>query len=312
VVSGRGDLNADGVVDILDLVLGIDLVLGRIDSTQVDIVAADLFPFPAGDGVSDVRDLTVLSQAIGRDQWPDGVPLDATTPAAKTQSNLFADATVVLERGPSALSVRLESAEPFRALHVVLDLPEAMRSKTVALETGTVEGATLAATPRWDDGSLSLMLYRMDGRALGAGEFDLVRIPVGTGDLDTTVRRALVVNARLERAVARTAVRLSDDTPSVPEHRTGIDAPFPVPLVPGTGLVHLPVRLDDDENGRLEIYDVRGALIRLLYEGEMAGGSTTWMWDGTDRNDRPVAPGVYFVRLQTISQIDHRAVVVTR
>ena len=83
--GGRGDAEGDGSVDVMDIVHAIDFVLARLMAAPAQMAAVDLFPFPAGDNALDVRDLTVLSQAVVRGQWPDGVflPMD-TVPAGKT------------------------------------------------------------------------------------------------------------------------------------------------------------------------------------------------------------------------------------
>ena len=67
-VAPRGDVNEDGTVNIGDFVATIDVVLEVSDYND----AADLYPFPAGDDLVDVRDLNVLGRAILAGEWPDG------------------------------------------------------------------------------------------------------------------------------------------------------------------------------------------------------------------------------------------------
>jgi hypothetical protein len=47
----------------------------------------------------------------------------------------------------------------------------------------------------------------------------------------------------------------------------------------------------------LRLYDVRGALVRTLIEGDLSAGSHQMVWDGTDEGGRPVPAGSYFSRL---------------
>jgi hypothetical protein len=49
----------------------------------------------------------------------------------------------------------------------------------------------------------------------------------------------------------------------------------------------------------VNIYDVMGRLVRTLHAGSPEGGIQKVVWDATDRHERPVAGGVYFVRLGT-------------
>ncbi len=48
----------------------------------------------------------------------------------------------------------------------------------------------------------------------------------------------------------------------------------------------------------LTILDLRGRLVRTLFRGQRAGGRFTVLWDGADRQGRPMASGSYFCRLE--------------
>ena len=48
----------------------------------------------------------------------------------------------------------------------------------------------------------------------------------------------------------------------------------------------------------LEIYDIRGRLVRRLEDGRLAGGRATVTWDGNGRDGRRVAAGTYLYRIQ--------------
>jgi hypothetical protein len=50
-------------------------------------------------------------------------------------------------------------------------------------------------------------------------------------------------------------------------------------------------------NVMVEIYDVRGRLVRTLVDGPKSVGSYTVAWDATDRHGSPVSGGIYFCRV---------------
>jgi hypothetical protein len=50
---------------------------------------------------------------------------------------------------------------------------------------------------------------------------------------------------------------------------------------------------------RLSVHDLRGRLVRVLVDGEVAMGTAEAIWNGRDQADRGVAAGVYLVRLTT-------------
>jgi hypothetical protein len=51
----------------------------------------------------------------------------------------------------------------------------------------------------------------------------------------------------------------------------------------------------------LVIYDMRGALIKMLESGNRTAGEHVVRWDGRDSRGERVASGVYFYRLDTVS-----------
>ncbi len=50
---------------------------------------------------------------------------------------------------------------------------------------------------------------------------------------------------------------------------------------------------------RLEIYNIKGQLVKTLVNGEMPAGMHSAVWDGRDSKDRAVASGVYFYRISS-------------
>jgi glucose/arabinose dehydrogenase len=49
---------------------------------------------------------------------------------------------------------------------------------------------------------------------------------------------------------------------------------------------------------RITVFDAAGRERRVVYTGTVAGGTTRMSWDGADETGRPVAAGVYLVRLE--------------
>jgi hypothetical protein len=61
------------------------------------------------------------------------------------------------------------------------------------------------------------------------------------------------------------------------------------------------ITLNDMEGGdaQIEIYDIRGRLIRSLTAYNIQGGDKKAVWDATDNSGRSVSSGIYFVRVET-------------
>ena len=74
---------------------------------------------------------------------------------------------------------------------------------------------------------------------------------------------------------------------------------YPNPFNQGTSLTFT---LPQPEHIRLEIYDSRGALVRLLQAGLVDAGQHRLFWDGRDEHGADLASGVYFCQLHGAGQ----------
>ncbi|MFH1068655.1 MAG: FlgD immunoglobulin-like domain containing protein [Candidatus Glassbacteria bacterium] len=73
----------------------------------------------------------------------------------------------------------------------------------------------------------------------------------------------------------------------------------PNPFNPSTTINY---QIPDDVgsiNISLNVYDIRGRLVRTLAEGLKGAGSYSTFWDGTDNSGRQVGSGVYFYRFSS-------------
>jgi hypothetical protein len=79
--------------------------------------------------------------------------------------------------------------------------------------------------------------------------------------------------------------------------RFGIAQNYPNPFNPITKIAFaIPA---DAERVTLRIYDVAGRTVSTLVDKPLAAGSHVVVWDGTNRDGRRVASGVYFAHLDT-------------
>jgi len=68
---------------------------------------------------------------------------------------------------------------------------------------------------------------------------------------------------------------------------------YPNPFNPTTTIA---LSLDRAQNVRLDIFDARGRLVRVLHDGTLAAGRNELQWDGRDDRGLQTASGVYFSR----------------
>jgi hypothetical protein len=78
---------------------------------------------------------------------------------------------------------------------------------------------------------------------------------------------------------------------------------YPNPFNPFTSLRY---ELPRDENVRLLIFNIRGALVRTLIDGRVQAGQHEIQWDGRDQWGSRVATGVYFVWFEAGNYIEKK------
>jgi hypothetical protein len=74
-----------------------------------------------------------------------------------------------------------------------------------------------------------------------------------------------------------------------------LGAPSPNPAF---STVRIGYTLPRAGHARLVIYDLAGARVRTLLDGDAAAGAASATWDGRDDRGRTVRAGAYFVRLE--------------
>jgi hypothetical protein len=86
-----------------------------------------------------------------------------------------------------------------------------------------------------------------------------------------------------------------DASPLAVPTALAIDRVAPNPFNPGTTIWY---DLPRAGTATLAIHDLRGRLVRTLWQGTLPGGRHTQAWDGMDARGRAAPSGIYLVRLQ--------------
>ncbi len=132
----------------------------------------------------------------------------------------------------------------------------------------------------------------INGATDAAGSFCIASVPAGTYDLEIRVDHEQVAYVR---GVVVTTSTTDVDVTAAPAG-TRLSAPVPNPA---RAVTHLAWTLASPSRVRIAIYDLRGRFVRGWSGAAIAPGSHSTEWDLRDASGRPVAPGVYFVRLDT-------------
>lgn len=62
----------------------------------------------------------------------------------------------------------------------------------------------------------------------------------------------------------------------------------------------------------LDVYNVRGMVVKHLFTGSLGAGSFVFAWDGKDDMGQRVASGLYLVTMDYGTQVDIKRLVVIR
>jgi glucose/arabinose dehydrogenase len=81
---------------------------------------------------------------------------------------------------------------------------------------------------------------------------------------------------------------------------------------PSGGAVALRVGLSAPAAARLRAYDAGGRLVRTIFEGALPAGTREMTWDARAADGSPLAPGVYFLRLDAAGEASVRKVTLVR
>jgi hypothetical protein len=88
-----------------------------------------------------------------------------------------------------------------------------------------------------------------------------------------------------------------------------LSIPYPMPFTAETGFMLV---LGQASDVSLEVFDVRGALVKSLFRGSRGPGTYYVTWDGRSDADMRVAPGVYFISGAGAAGHDSKRVVLIR
>jgi hypothetical protein len=283
----RGDANDDGFVDVLDLVLGVDFILGRIELPET-ATRLDLHPFPAGDTETDVRDLTVLAQAIARGMWPDGSLLPNPGEAVAKTHTVVGD--LIVRRNEDSIGLWIRSLERLRAIHLIARIEGG---------AGIVPGDQIplvhVGSPYGDlgSGSFSILAFGIESDPVAAGAPILVATLNARPEQNLKFISLMAVDGGHARRTL-VAVRESSDLPD--GHQVSrLEQPFPNPVDRRFNkMVHIPLAVTDAGPISLTITNVLGRSIKK-WKHHTQPGKRVASWDLRSETGNLASPGLYFV-----------------
>ncbi|MDP8320724.1 MAG: T9SS type A sorting domain-containing protein, partial [Candidatus Stygibacter australis] len=171
------------------------------------------------------------------------------------------------------------------------ELPQNYYIELIEMETCNIRSIEISPSEGW----------------LDADESVFIELHIDTGNMtEMEYDYELVVSSdNWETVIVPIAIRPSEGGNAgneIPE-ATRLRQNYPNPFNPETSIIY---ELAKAGNVTLEVYNIKGQMVRRLVNRFKAAGSFKVVWDGRDEDDQVVSSGVYIYRLKTEREIYSR------
>ncbi len=294
-VGSLGDVNGDGCVDILDLIMVVDHIIGVDSLDASEFERADIAPWapgspePTPDGFVNVQDLSLIQNIILTGFFPNGVPVGPCTYAILPKLSGEADAKVTLYINKDGVTAYLDSKVGIRGAQIEFaNVVASLDNMIINTELG--QGFFYKA-----DNVLRTVLYdRLGEKFIEAGEHFMADMPfVLTNPSDVSLEKMILVDMNKEILMKIQVEIIYGNPPSVPYDYI-LYQNYPNPFNPSTA-VRFQVPQTSDVT--ISIYDMLGQEVRTLFAGEVLRGTYTVNWDGMNNSGVKMSSGSYVYRM---------------
>ncbi len=305
-----GDVNHDGSIDILDLLLIQDCILGRTIVGVFDSVLANIAPWgpgsvPAPDGVINVQDLALEQKIILTGLYPDGSPssygsrvpdMPVLAKGSPLSPGMEVKLTIYISK--TGIVTWMESVVPVKGLQLefagVPSVPSDMKIAT-ALGEGYFYNA---------DNLMRVLMYDSKSEVVAPGNFKAGSMPFALDKPDDVTLSKYVVASAQNTRISKVEVEIvkGEDPAELPVNYM-LSQNFPNPFNPSTNVTFSVPELSQVT---LKIYNVLGEEVQTLFSDRMDRGTKTVEWDGHQANGSVAPSGMYVVRMTAGSFVQSR------
>jgi hypothetical protein len=294
-VSGLGDVNGDGCLDILDLIMVVDHIIG-VDSLETDEFArADIAPWSPGatepnpDGFVNVQDLSLIQNIILTGFFPNGIPVGPCTYAILPKIGGEAEAKVTIYINSEGITTYLESTVAIRGAQIEF-------ANVNGDPTGMVINTELGQGYYLQVGDLlrTLQYDRLAQKYIEAGEHFMADMPFRISNPEeVTLDKIILVNMDRQILTKIQVEMIYGNPPALPLDYI-LWQNFPNPFNPSTTVKF---QIPQTSDVTIKIYDMLGQEVRTLFAGEVLRGTYSVDWDGKNDAGQQMSSGSYIYRM---------------
>ena len=185
---------------------------------------------------------------------------------------------------------------------VYVSLPDSMVSELSEIGLyvdGVCKGAVVV-----EDNLEQLSAYVDSASELSEGTVEFVLFYESSKSMESELRSMNIGNGRLQAQYGDAGASYpffefkvtAEDMGCIIPPEFSLRQNYPNPFNPSTTISF---SLHEASKVRLDIYNVKGQLVKTLVNGDEPAGMHSVVWGGKDSNDAAVASGVYFYRVST-------------
>jgi hypothetical protein len=289
----KGDLNGDGLVNIVDLQRLINCILHRPPPcTDYEKWAGDVAPTPNGDGVLNIADVVKLIRMIL------GLPLKSPAKRVRLGSAKVHIGEALSPKDEwTIIPIEMETPMPVAGIQMTL------KYDSNAITVGEPQITELSKGFETDyavkSGEMKILMYSLSGDLMPVGSDPIIIIPVKITPTSTENNLLQLKDIIISTANSNTVPVLTEDTSirtfTLPKI-CALSQNYPNPFTNATSIRYqLPVGSDVC----LRIYSFTGQLVRTLVNAKKEAGYYNVVWDGRDDSGKKVTSGIYFYKIQT-------------
>lgn len=290
-----GDVNGDGCLDILDIIMIVDHIVGR-DSLETDeFERADIAPWipgepePNPDDFVNVQDLSLLQNIILTGVYPNGVEINGCSFTSFPKMNGEDDFKVTFYIYDEGITAYINSKVDIRAAQIEFGgepgIPNNMK-----INTWLGQGYYYKA-----DELFRVLLYDRQGvKVIKAGENLLADIPLIINyPEEFTIEKLIIIDINRQRIMDAEVEIIYGKPPILPLDYI-LYQNYPNPFNPSTSVrFEVPV----DSKVLIKIYDILGREVKTLFDYQVQRGRYTLEWDGLNDAGVRMSSGTYIYRM---------------
>jgi len=290
-----GDVNGDGCLDILDIIMIVDHIVAR-DSLEIDeFDRADIAPWipgepePNPDDIVNVQDLSLLQNIILTGVYPNGVEINGCSFTSFPKINGDDDFKVTFYIYDEGITAYINSKVDMRAAQIEFG-GEPGIPNNMTITTGLGQGYYYKA-----DELFRVLLYDRQGiKVIKAGENLLADIPLIIDyPEEFTVEKLIIIDINRQRIMDAEVEIIYGEPPILPLDYM-LYQNYPNPFNPSTSVrFEVPV----DSKVMIKIYDILGREVKTLFDEQVQRGRYTLEWDGLNETGMRMSSGTYIYRM---------------